>query len=237
MRKGIPALVLIAVIAGSVFAQTASPKNTIVVDVGPTIIGLGLGGALGAVDGLSASTGFGIAAQYERQLLEKFSVAGRFAYLGIGASYDVVSIDMKSYSIEGHARFYPFSGAFFLDGMLGFANFALTGGGSAEGVSASISTNMNYFKLGGKLGWRIDFGRPGGFIFEPAFGYSVGLGDKSSVKVSAGGDDIPQQYQDMVDEMANDYIGGSGLDAMIDMVADYIFVGGPRMTLGFGWAF
>ncbi|MDR0583025.1 MAG: hypothetical protein LBG57_01565 [Treponema sp.] len=235
MKKCLSALVLGALIASALFAQ-ASPKNTITVDVGPTIIGLAAGGALSAVDGLGGSSGFGIAAQYERQLLEKLSVAGRFAYLGIAATYDPVSIDMKSYSIEGHARFYPFSGAFFLDGMLGFANFALSGSGSESGVSAGVSTNMNYFKLGGKLGWRIDFGRPGGFIFEPAFGYSVGLGDKSNVRVSAGGD-IPEEYQDMVDEMASEYIGGSGLDAMVDMLADLIFVGGPRMTLAFGWAF
>ena len=235
MKKCLSALVLGALVAAALFAQ-ASPKNTITVDVGPTIVSTGAAIGLGAVDGLSGSSGFGIAAQYERQLLEKFSVAGRFAYLGISATVDPVAIEMHSYSIEGHGRFYPFSGAFFLDGMLGFANFALSGSGSESGVSAGVSADMNFFKLGGKLGWRIDFGRPGGFIFEPAFGYSIGLGDKSKVRVSAGGD-IPDEYQDMVNEFANDYIGDSGLDAMIDTVADFIFVGGPRMTLAFGWAF
>jgi hypothetical protein len=234
MKKSVLVLVLGVVLVASLFAQV-SDKHTITVDVGPTIIGVAMGATLNAVqEGLSGS-GFGIAGQYEFQPWQRFSVAARFAYLGITASYDPVTMDMKSYSIEGHGRFYPFGGAFFLDGMLGFANFNLSGSGSAEGVSANISTNMNYFKLGAKLGWRIDFGRPGGFVFEPAFGYSAGIGDRSNISVSAGG--IPAEYQDMVDDMANSYIGGSGLDDMINMVADYIFVGGPRMTLAFGWRF
>ncbi|MDR2434754.1 MAG: autotransporter domain-containing protein [Treponema sp.] len=234
MKKSILVLVLGVVLSASLFAQMPE-KHTITVDVGPTIIGVAVGATLGAVgEGLNGS-GFGIAGQYEFQPWQRFSVAARFAYLGITASYDPVTMDMKSYSIEGHGRFYPFGGAFFLDGMLGFANFNLSGSGSAEGVSANIGTNMNYFKLGAKLGWRIDFGRPGGFVFEPAFGYSAGIGDKSNISVSAGG--IPQEYQDMANDMANSAVGGSGLDDMIDTVADYIFVGGPRMTLAFGWRF
>ncbi|MDR1574369.1 MAG: hypothetical protein LBS37_00035 [Treponema sp.] len=236
MKKSISVLVLGVVLAASLFAQVED-KHTITVDVGPTIIGVAVGATLGAVgEGLSGS-GFGIAGQYEFQPWQKFSVAARFAYLGITASYDPVTMDMRSYSIEGHGRFYPFGGAFFLDGMLGFANFNLSGSGGAEGVSANISTNMNYFKLGAKLGWRIDFGRPGGFVFEPAFGYSAGIGDKSNIRVSAGGEGIPAEYQDMVDEYANSAIGGAGLDDMIDTVANFIFVGGPRMTLAFGWRF
>jgi len=129
----------LALAAGVVFSQTEwaeqteqtkqtmwpdfaeMPKNTITVDIGPTIVGLGIGAVgnlLGGDSGLS-STGFGIGAQYERQITQKFSAALRFAYLGGGFGYagdsndsganikTSLGLDMKSFSIEGHARLYP----------------------------------------------------------------------------------------------------------------------------------
>jgi opacity protein-like surface antigen len=141
-KKILMMLVLAVIIAGGVFAQedfeetdsvqadygeadtvqtdsaktdfAAMAKNTIVVDVGPTIIGglIGVAGdMIGEGEGLSSS-GFGIAAQYERQISKKFGVAARFAYLGgsvgisdedtdSGATLSTnLGIDMSSFSIR-----------------------------------------------------------------------------------------------------------------------------------------
>jgi hypothetical protein len=99
------AMVIAAFASGAVFAETdfkTMAKNTVTVDVGPTIVGavIGMAGDLiGGGEGLSSS-GFGIAAQYERQLFRQLSVAGRFAYLGgsigIGNEYEDNSSKVKT---------------------------------------------------------------------------------------------------------------------------------------------
>ena len=235
-------LVLVGFVAGWSFAQTDSgtmPKNTVTVDFGPTIVGAaikGIGNLLGE-EGVSTS-GFGIAAQYERQLLEKLSVAGRFAYLGGGMGYAikeaelkaVLSINLFSFSTEGHVRFYP-GDTFFLDGMLGYANMTTKFSGEVIGTNAygirakesvSLKASRSYFNFGAKLGWRIDFGKPGGFIFEPSLGYygEVGLGDTLGKRLS---DDIKEDISDV--------------DPLFKMLERYIFIGGPRFSLAFGWKF
>jgi len=246
-KKCLFASVLALFIAGGVFAQVdfeLIPKNTVTVDIGPTIVGLsiaGLGNRIGDSD--VGTTGFGIAAQYERQILEKLGVAFRFSYLGggIGISEkddygNTATLEMKlhSFSLEGHARFYPFGRAFFLDGMLGYGYMGLTlsgkvtvtdeNTGKKQSVSASDTTPRNYLKFGAKLGWRIDFGRPGGFIFEPSFGWSFahGLGDTLGKQLMAkvGGDA----------EDAKDY------DDMFALFEKY-GLGGPRLSLAFGARF
>ena len=87
-------LVLAVIIAGGVFAQSfaSMPKNTVTVDVGPTIVGLAFGltgkivGNIPALEDFADinASGFGIAAQYERQVLSPLSIALRGAYLGVG---------------------------------------------------------------------------------------------------------------------------------------------------------
>jgi len=229
------------------------PKNTITVDIGPTIVGLGIGAVgnlLGGDTGLS-STGFGIGVQYERQLAQKFSVALRFAYLGGGIGFSnnsdqsdtnvktSLGLNMSSFSIEGHARLYPTGKIFFLDGMMGYANMALNISGTMEGtttengvevkkeVSANMDASQDFFKLGVKLGWRIS-GTKGGFTFEPALGYSFGL---------SSGDKIGDQLAKKIKEQSGADIPTDSFNMMFDMIQNIIFVGGPRMTLAFGWRF
>jgi hypothetical protein len=243
------------------------PKNTITVDLGPTIIGAAIGIAGNLLpDELDTSGSFGIGVQYERQLMRKLSVAARFSYLGAGldfssiedgdsygASADSLQTDLgvrfTSFSLEGHARFYPRSETFFLDGMLGYANFktAFTGnvvgensGGKDETYKVSFDASRNYFLLGAKLGWRITFGKRarGGFVFEPALGYYAGLSssDKFGTQLSkgirhelddAGGDIDDTELDDIVDP----------LNLAFSLLENIIFVGGPRVTLSFGWRF
>jgi len=221
------------------------PDNTVTLDLGPTIIGVGVGIA-GSSLGADAS-GFGFGLQYERQLFERLSVIGRFAYLGFGAGFEEngsgqnagqkakLETSISSFSIEAHARTYPFAGSFFLDAMLGYANMSTDFSGTVWakddfGIqtqeSANIDASRSYFKYGIKLGWRVDFGEPGGFIFEHAFGYNV---------ATAFGKTIPKQFLDKFDDDADVEIGE--FDDAYKYLEDFIFVGGPRYTFAFGWRF
>jgi hypothetical protein len=237
------------VVAAEVFSQKANnfdamPKNTIVVDIGPTIIGVGAGSVSNMVDMEGLSTkGFGIGVQYERQLLERLGVALKFTYLGVGAGIEVdytnVNLDISSFSIEGIARYYPFGGTFFLGGMLGFAHMQLAASGKIEfdddygnsrAESISLNVGRGYFKLGAKLGWRIDFGRPGGFTFEPSIGYNAGIGV---------GKPLGESLANEISRIGGDQDAGDfeGLDKPFKLLEDLVFVGGPRLSLAFGWRF
>jgi len=246
-KKILLSLILAVILAGTGFAQDfeSMPKNTITVDIGPTIFGMEITStlnSLGADSGVSGA-GFGIAAQYERQLAEKLSVGGRFAYLGadIGTKGDDFSIQLSisSFSIEGHGRFYPGAGSFFLDGMMGYANLAIGFDGSMnieEGSgtkkeSVSLSVPRNYFKYGIKIGWRIDFGDAGGFVFEPSFGWysGIGLGDTLGTGFAKT---INKKFGGNPDKDAVD-----SLDTEFEILENYIFIGGPRLSLSFGWRF
>jgi len=225
------------------------PKNTVTVDIGPTIIGafFGSAGALvgGEEDAGVQTTGFGIGAQYERQLIEKLSVAGRFAYLSTGVGMSDTSggvtskytMDMSSFSIEGHVRFYPFNQVFFLDGMLGYANLAISFKGDFaytdeynrnQTVKISFTAPRDYLKLGAKIGWRIDFGSEGGFVFEPSFGWYGGIGIS---------DTLGKTLSKEITKITGDKADLTDLDETFALLENYIFIGGPRLCLSFGWRF
>jgi len=242
IKRGLIVLVLAALVAGGVFAQ----KNTITVDLGPTIVGAAFGavGKMIGEEGFNTS-GFGIGAQYEFQPFEKVSFAGRFAYLGLGVGYTEkdnsgfeakLNMDLNSFSIEGHARFYPFGETFFLDGMAGYGRLMANMSGQviveeygvSKRESVSLSPARNYIKLGAKLGWRITFGRSGsGFTFEPSAGYYFGIGM---------GNTIGKQ---LADHIGNDIDEGdiSGFDDAFGLLEKFILIGGPRVSLAFGWRF
>jgi hypothetical protein len=249
------ALVLSVLTAGVVFSQTdfkGMAKNTITVDIGPTIVGAtigGIGNLFGGSEGLSSS-GFGIGAQYERQILQKLSVAGRFAYLGggVGFSQNITDsgldasvnfgINISSYSLEGHARFYPGSQTFFLDGMLGYANLTVKfsgsvvvdTGSSTERMGIDLVASQGFFKMGAKIGWRITFGKNGGFTFEPSFGYSFGVGGKNTVW---------NQLSNQIKERAGTdaEIEDDSIGELFDIIQKFVFIGGPRLSLALGWRF
>jgi len=217
------------------------PANTITVDFGPTIIGI-LFGVVGNIIDIDIS-GFGIGAQYERQLFERLSVAGRFAYLGSSIEYeeDVNSakakaeLDLSSFSLEAHPRTYPFGGSFFLDGMLGYADISI-------GLKGNVSTNngtyaapskgvsRGYFKYGAKLGWRADFGEPGGFIFEHSYGWygASGMGKTMGQQLSKK---LTEAALGQPVEISKDF------DDVFSYLENWLFAGGPRVTFAFGWKF
>jgi hypothetical protein len=245
IKKGLLIVTIAASVTGVCFAQTGfetMPKNTITVDFGPTIIGAAIGAA-GSIIGKEDlnTSGFGIAAQYERQILERLSAAGRFAYLGGGAGISTESggytaeleMNLSSFSLEGHIRYFPFGKTFFLDGMLGYANLSADFSGEVittkYGVKQKESTNFtasrSYFKLGAKIGWRIDFGNPGGFIFEPSFGYYGGIGMGNTLV-----EQLKNRVGGELDELDQ-------LDDVSAILENVIFIGGPRLALSFGWRF
>jgi hypothetical protein len=248
-RKCLLVLILAVVSVGMVFADvdadvdtgidfSSMPKNTITVDIGPSLIGLAftkMGEMLGGTE--VDITGFGIAAQYERQVQEKTGVGLRFAYLGFGMGMDddgaKATVEFASFSIEAHIRYYPVGESFFIDGMLGYGNLAMkiSGEQNVEEEGRTLREKVeytvprDYFKFGGKIGWRVDFGNPGGFIFEPSFGYyfCAGLGDTLGEK--------------MVNEIGGDPEEAGGFGPLFYYLENLIFIGGPRLSLAFGFRF
>jgi len=248
-KKTALVLVLVVLAAGLAFAQedfSSMPKNTITVDIGPTI----MGGAIAAIGDMmgeagASSSGFGIGVQYERQLLQQLSVAARFAYLGGGLGMTMEDDSLKvtvgakfsSFSLESHVRYYPFGEIFFVDGMLGYANLSITFDATVtEKPNPTrkldpIIISRDYFKLGAKIGWRISFGERGGFTFEPSIGYYGGI---------AGGKTFDKQLLDWFEEDVTAGISEDDKDDLEEsfrMLENYFFVGGPRITLAFGWRF
>ena len=198
---------------GTIFADNEEnrlPKNIITVDMGLTLPSF-------VVWGITGFTFFGTAIQYERQILEKVSTIGRLDYRGISISGYDYKTSMSSISLEGHGRYYPEQGAFFLDGMLGYAVFSYSSGVNEP---ANLS---HYFKLGGKFGWRIDFGKPGGLIFEPSFGYYGAIG---------------RTYIEFIKDAGE--VGGffnQWLNQYFNYIVKGYFVGGPQFSLGLGYRF
>lgn len=244
MKRALLIFVLTMAVVGAGFAQ----NNTITVDIGPTIIG-GAFGLMGSILGGGEvgveTSGFGIAVQYERQLMEELSVGARFAYLGVGMGMsdtndDLTSkytMDIKSFCIEGHVRFYPGGDAFFVDGMLGYANLAVGFNGNYgyfdendvhQTAKLSFTAPRDYIKLGAKIGWRINFSNNGGFVFEPSFGWDFGFGIS---------DTIGQSLSKEIKKVSGGNANITELDEMFGMLENYLFIGGPRISLAFGWSF
>ena len=219
-------LVLVILASGTVFAQ-GFPMNSLTVDIGPTIIGFAGPQFIKVMseDSEDSFFGFGIGAQFERHLTQAVSLAARYAYLGFGLSVKdnnfIVDMDVKSHSAEGHVRFYPFAGrSFFLDGMIGYAWLSMGFESSDYSKTESLDLTANYLKYGAKIGWKIDFGKPGGFILEPSFGWNF----KTMLNSSVAFDKIENEYDVNSREVA-------------DIAADWIFVGGPRISIALGFRF
>jgi hypothetical protein len=245
-KKGLLVLIIAVLLAGGAFAQSdfaSMAKNTVTVDLGPTILGLAVGMLPNFMPDLKDFNpkGFGFAGQYERQLSRPLSVALRGAYLSVGGGMNLDEEDytmkmdasIESFSVEGHVRFYPFAKAFFLDGMVGYANLKMNGsisveekrpGGQKE--SHKIPVDRSYLKLGAKLGWRISFGKNGGFTFEPALGYSFPIGLGTPI-----GKQLADKYKEEFDE--------GDISSITDMFSyvEQFGVGGPRFSLAFGYRF
>jgi len=190
--------------------------------------------------------GMGFAAQYEYQLFERMSLAARIAYLNLETTVNSklenemdleakLKGDVTLTSIEGHIRTYPFAGAFFLDAILGYTKLDLSFKGNiikgdlGEEIPEKFDFNasQNYFKPGLKLGWRVSFGKNGGFTFEPAFNfcYATRLGGSSIVE------QIMKETDNDYDDDAKDK------DDKVKLAESIGIIGGPGFSLSFGYRF
>jgi len=202
---------------GVVFANDADdqitlPKNTLSLDVGHSLLFLSITGIMNLMD--YSGTAFGIGAQYERQITDKVSAVLLFGYSTFDMSRDNFKWNMSSFSADVQGRFYPGQGGFFVSGILGYAN-----------IFADINEKKaltHYFKLGGKLGWRIDFGKPGGFVFEPAIGYYGTLG--KNLDIDYGYDEELSFFNNMFHLLDNS-------------MARILFTDGLRLSLCLGYRF
>jgi len=163
------AFIYLVMVNGYIFAGDEKvkkyfPKNTIMVDMGllPSITG-----------GIKGDTFWGTAIQYEKPISSNVSAAGRFEYREIGMSLrDGNKANLVSFSAEGHGRYFPGGNIFFLDGMLGYV--------ICNYDDEVMNLTAHYFKLGAKLGWRIDLAQPFKLVLEPVLGYSRAIGESNS---------------------------------------------------------
>jgi hypothetical protein len=123
---------------------------------------------------------------------------------------------MASFSAEGHGRYFPEGDMFFLVVMLGYANFNYR--------DETINSISHYFKFGAKLGWRIDFGKPGGLVLEPAIGYSWAIGKTNNIEFIEGSDEFSTFFNQLFNQYYEYIIRG-------------YFVGGLQVSLGLGYRF
>jgi len=220
-NKIILVLGLLLLACGNVLADDADeaavmPKNTIIIDVFPTVEFLFLTLLFNSDNPDPPKYVIGTAIQYERQILEKFSLAGRFEYGIIDMSDNESKWKISSFSAEGRGRYYPGQDVFFLEGTLGYANISA----DFSTTDNEITPSAHFFKFGGKLGWRIDSKKPGGFIFEPGVGYYGSVGTELKTGYEK---DLP--------------ILGVLLNYLTSTVARALFVDGLRISLGLGYRF
>jgi hypothetical protein len=261
--------------AAQVFAQTISeagarqnarnfaPQNAVTFDIAPVFAGVFFDEISSRFDDRAkaakdASLGGGFAMQYERLFSDKWSVAGRFSYFGANTYVRFAEMSIRSFSLEAHARYYPFAGIFFVDGMFGYTRVGvdLRGraiharvpsvnmgpmGSSPEVPATNMSLAENYIKLGAKLGWKIDLpsnANRANFFVEPSLGYAfalrVGGGDGFSKAGEynsappAGG--TPWDTYQPID-------GPTVEKNVLNAMARHIFVGGAKLSLAFGYKF
>jgi len=132
--------------AGAAAEWDKMAKNIITVDIGPTVLAIGLGQAFGLMNYLikteyrdnveTKGSGFGFGLQYTRRLPQNFAAALRFDYFTTGPKTDVNRdfsddtnfkgdyqyFNFTAYYFEGHGRYYPLAKGFFVDASLGFGN-------------------------------------------------------------------------------------------------------------------
>ena len=227
VKKIIVIICLLMIINGPIFANIEERIKEI--DSGNEIDDINMGTALPQnfisydaylsfayllTGGLAGMPSFGGAFQYERQITDTISAAGRLDYRMMRTDSSDPHVGMTAYSAEAHVRYYHDGENFFINGMLGYALFHYISTNSYNPVNEVF----HFFKYGGKIGWRIDLGRPGGIFLEPSFGYYVAAGPYIDIEPSDG------VFSGFFNMAFNAMIRG-------------FFVGGPQVSLGLGYSF
>jgi hypothetical protein len=146
MKKLMLFLVLTALAAGSIFAQEK-------------------------YDGSRKNTIFfgPIIAGYERTLFNGLSIGAEagFDYFALGTDG---YIHLMPFFADAFVRWYPWKQIFFVNLGLGYQ-----GGGLTAGISDD-DTTVGGFHIKPQVGWKIDIGNAGGWIFEGRTGIGIAVG-------------------------------------------------------------
>jgi hypothetical protein len=89
-------------------------------------------------------------------------------------------------------------------------------------VAAAKTKQFTFFLKGGKLGCQIKTDRDGRFIIEPSLGYNGGTGPVNTI-----GQKITKEIAGNVKDF----------DEALAKLERFLFSGGPRFSLVFGWRF
>jgi len=162
-RKAVFIILVLTLLAGNLSAQDTEEKAKNIIGFSVGLIGADL--------------------SYERVLFPNLSVLGQVSYTNWAIA--------DSLSISGKVRWYPFSGAFFLDAGLGISsgyNFT----GEAADFIADIFMGMItfgfWFLSEPYLDKNYSFKRENGFLIQPGLGWNFDIGKKNHfmMPVSAG---------------------------------------------------
>ena len=189
------------------------PRHTITFDAGMTYATLQASIFSNDYDSDNNSIFLITALQYEYQFVKQFSLACRAEYVLLNND----NTEMTSMTIGAHARLYPKGRVFFLDGMLGYANLDSATNGKSMPTS-------HFFKQGWRLGWRIDFGKPGGFVLEPSMGW-YRIAGRLYTEPNTGEEGSFLYWMSNFSNSFNNY-----------MIRNF-FVGGPRVSIAVGGRF
>jgi hypothetical protein len=162
-KKGIFLLfVLVVIITGGVFAQEAAKEES---------------GDSGIKNWASGEVSLlGIGGRYERMLTDKISIGGTFFFHSFFFLWN-------SLGITASARYYPWAGMFYAELGLGYGWVSGTEEYTYKtGYGQIITAEWVYTNAGVMLtpgvGWRIDFGTPGGFYINPMISLPIVFGMK-----------------------------------------------------------
>ena len=121
----------------------------------------------------------GIEGSYEYQFNRHFSV--------LGSASASTMIFMWDWALSGKGRVYPFGKAFYLEMGLGYVHMKGASAGMAELVLNALTFGL-YYAIAGTpeelqaksglliqpgLGWKIDIGKPGGFVLPISMGIDI----------------------------------------------------------------
>ncbi|MCL2558459.1 MAG: hypothetical protein FWE09_08265, partial [Treponema sp.] len=199
------------IVAAAVAGDGPALRNAVALDIRPDLLFVGFLTDI-LVD--ERAVVFGIAPWYARSLTENLSVGGRLGY----SVFNVGTWDMQSFSVDASVRYgyrYGF-GIMFAEGTLGYANVFIRD----SSWETRREAQAHFFKYGGKLGQRFEFGRPGGFMLETALGFAL----------TAGGN-LETWSADEV------YGLGSMANFMQNYVTRYMLIGGVHLHVSFGYVF
>jgi len=156
MKKLLLMLVLVVIIAGGISAQSNERKNWASGEI--SLIGVG--------------------ARYEYMLNPHFSV-------GVNAYWSNLFFFWHDWGITGNARFYPWSGTFFMELGLGycfhsgFDDYSVTNGDVT--YTGNDWVGNTGFGIVPGIGWRISAGKSGGFFMQPGIKLPIIIGYKKPI--------------------------------------------------------